>query len=561
MARFFRISQCGIVAILAAMSVTVLYAAASWNNQFVYDDHEVIENQYPIHSVADAIQIFREPHYLNFPYYRPITRLTLALQKTIWGDSPRPFHLFNAMLAGALLLSTVALLRRPCFAITPSAALITAIWFALHPAVSECVYPAASGRETLLPALFIVLSIWAYLRPDWIGYSWAILLFAVALLCKEQAAVIPGLFFLADILGLAGRKKWWLGYAPILAIIAGYFFARHLIFHGSSLHLNIQSDPAGPAWAMLYGLQTAVTPFWRLHYEPTRQVWFDPALSGVAFIVLGILIVLIGKCSRPVKLASLFWLGWFILLQLPTAHIFLQEAPFSERYAAMAILGFGATVAAVAGDRLQRPISRKIAAAAALIVAGIFGWFSFLRGSYYIDDTSFCIGWVESDANSPGAHRGLGYIAQEQHDYPTAIREYQETLLLDPNDRSARNNVANLLAAQGRWIEARQQFDFLLREDPSDAEVMVNDAKMLEQEAFQRRDASLLNQARNLLDRAIQLRQRYAPAHYALGLWYQSVGARNLAIEEFRTCLQLRPDWPDAQTHLQQVLALPTTSP
>ena len=42
---------------MSAAVVSSIYAAASWSNQFVYDDHEVIENQYPIHHFGDLAQI------------------------------------------------------------------------------------------------------------------------------------------------------------------------------------------------------------------------------------------------------------------------------------------------------------------------------------------------------------------------------------------------------------------------------------------------------------------------------------------------------------------------
>src|SRR5580704_17582551 len=195
------------IPLLVAAAIASLYAAASWSNQFVYDDHEVIENQYPIRHLNDLGRIFREPHYLNFPYYRPLTRSTFALQMTEWGRNPRAYHLFNALLAAAAMLAAYALLRRPQFGLSQLAALLAATWFAVHPAISECVYPAASGRETLLPILFIILTIWPYLGRRITWFCSAMLFFIAALLCKEQAAVLPGLFLLADLLSLSQRPR------------------------------------------------------------------------------------------------------------------------------------------------------------------------------------------------------------------------------------------------------------------------------------------------------------------------------------------------------------------
>src|SRR6202034_4943401 len=83
------------IPLLVAAAIASLYAAASWPNQFVYDDHEVIENQFPIRHLNDLGRIFSEPHYLNFPYYRPLTRLSFAMQAGgVAGPNPRAVHIF-----------------------------------------------------------------------------------------------------------------------------------------------------------------------------------------------------------------------------------------------------------------------------------------------------------------------------------------------------------------------------------------------------------------------------------------------------------------------------------
>ena len=43
-------------------------------------------------------------------------------------------------------------------------ALLGAAMFVLHPIASECVYPAASGRESMLPAFFCLCALY-FFRP------------------------------------------------------------------------------------------------------------------------------------------------------------------------------------------------------------------------------------------------------------------------------------------------------------------------------------------------------------------------------------------------------------
>src|ERR1700677_1668164 len=89
-----------IVVAAMALGVMALYAASAWKNEFVSDDHIVIEPLPADLTFHDFGEFFGQPHYLNFLYYRPITRASLAIQRAVSGLTPGPFHLFNAVEAG-----------------------------------------------------------------------------------------------------------------------------------------------------------------------------------------------------------------------------------------------------------------------------------------------------------------------------------------------------------------------------------------------------------------------------------------------------------------------------
>jgi tetratricopeptide (TPR) repeat protein len=553
--------------ILTAIVIAAVYACGSWSNGFVYDDHEVLEKQYPIQHLNDLGRIFREPHYLNFPYYRPVTRTTFAIQKRIWGDDPRPYHLFNATLGGAVTLSAWGLLRRPALALSPAAALIAAAWFGLHPAISECVYPAASGRESLLPIFFILLATWAYLGRGTGAYWLAMTLFAIALLCKEQATVLPGIFLLADILGLAsgpGRiSRCLLRLLPSAIILVAYFVARHFIFGKSTLQWTILKHPLDPLWSLLYGIQTAIAPFMPLHYEPPLDRWLEWHRSIASLALTTVLIISVALSGKTVRLAAIFWLGWFVLLQVPTAHLLQQEAAYSERYAALAILALPACAGAILSDRVIRADRRYVAAIGAVLWVTLLGCVSFLRGTYYSNEMSFCIQWQNTNPDAAGAYDGFGLIAQQRHEGSTAIESYEHALRIEPNDATAHNNLANLLADQGDFSGAAEHYEWLLHHgggtgaDP--ASTMTNYAQMLGQEAFARRDAALADHAHQLLEQAITLRPDYAHAHYMLGIWNAAFGSRAAAVRQFKIALQLQPDSKEAWDQLRRLQTSPTT--
>src|SRR2546430_1707216 len=103
--------------VLAAMLCGCVLAvyAPSFGNAFIYDDEHVIVNAPAPTSLSDIGRIFAERHFPNLPYYRPITRATLLLQKSLSPNAAWPFHAGNAVLIAAAALLVFALLRVAAF--------------------------------------------------------------------------------------------------------------------------------------------------------------------------------------------------------------------------------------------------------------------------------------------------------------------------------------------------------------------------------------------------------------------------------------------------------------
>ena len=151
--------------------------APSFQNGFVYDDQVLIVDAPAPKSASDVLRVFGERHWFNLPYYRPIPRSTLVLQKALHGNAAAAYHAFNAVLLGIATLLVHALLRLPVFRVAPGPALLATALFAVHPVASSCVYPIASGRETLIPAIFALVALHAFLRPGPGDYATALLAF------------------------------------------------------------------------------------------------------------------------------------------------------------------------------------------------------------------------------------------------------------------------------------------------------------------------------------------------------------------------------------------------
>ena len=144
-------------------------------------------------------------------------------------------------------------------------------------------------------------------------------------------------------------------------------------------------------------------------------------------------------------------------------------------------------------------------------------------------------------------------MAQQKHNPTVAIAEYRQALQLDPESRTAHNNLANLLADRDDFPEAALHYRWLLTQNPNDISAMTNYAQMLAQEAYAQHNEALATQARLLLQESIKERPSYAQAHFILGIWNETFGTKEAAIAEFQKALELRPDLPGVREHLAAI--------
>lgn len=533
---------------MLANAILVFYLPGVFNG-FVYDDYAVILEETRGRGVADLLHVFVEPHYRGLPYYRPVTRFSLLAQKAVHGDRPGLFHLGNAVLAGGAAAAALMLLRSPALGIGAGPALLAAAAFAVHPIASSCVYPIASGRETLLPAVVILAAAAAWLRGR-IGLALALL--PVALLAKEQAVVLPAVFMWADLCGLAPQAParrlaawpaWARRHAGPIAIAIAYFVARQALFGGGEWRPAILDNPTGPLLSMLFALQVACAPFAALHYEPEVAAWFSAARLAAAGAVVSGLLVAARRVRAPAPRVLLFWGGWFVLVQLPTSNLLLQDARFEERYVFLALLAIPAVAAGIATPLWERPDRRRALAVAGSIAIAALGAVSLGRAAAFRDDVAFATAWIQSEPSAPEPHHMLGLAAAEQGKAEEAIGHYRKVLELAPATPEIHINIASALVTVGRDAEARTHAEEALRIDPGHPEAHLLLGTILDRQG---QIDSAIEQYRAALASEPYL----AAAHAQLGAALARQGKTGEAAAHLRESLRLDPLQPGVQRAL-----------
>ncbi|MGE5549976.1 MAG: tetratricopeptide repeat protein [Bacteroidota bacterium] len=542
-----------------ALCLFVLVASvySLWaGNEFIYDDHNMVNNQTGLYSLSDLGRVFSEPHDPVLPYYRPVTRTTFLLQKAWHGDNPLPFHLFNALLIGLAAVVLHLLLRLPVFAVPEVLALLAAALFALHPVASSSVYPIASGRETLLPAFFMMAAIYSFLRPGRGWYILATVFLTLAIFSKEQAVVLAALFVLADALGVSadapGRsvRRWLSRYWLIGGVYLVYFLLRFRLFAGREFHLSLADNPAVPLLSPVYALQSIVAPFLALVYEPMSvKAWLSPprvALAALAVLLLGLAVRKQWPASRRM---ALFWGGWFLLAMLPTSGLVAQDVHFEERYiflSAAAAAGIGACVAA---SWWRDPSRRRLITVLGAILIAACGACTVNRGRYFRDDLVFYQQWLRTSPDYFLPHHAMGTILYKRGRAEEAAAYYRKAIAMKPDWPDSHLNLGLILVDQGKYGEAEEEMLAYVRLKPQSAKAHYSLGVV-------QTLSGKFSQAIGQYEEALALEPHMAEAHHNLGCIYQQLEQYEKAADHYREALKINPGKANSRQNLEDVSAL-----
>jgi tetratricopeptide (TPR) repeat protein len=454
---------------LALFAATVALYYPSTRNGFLYDDRLLVLRQEPVRSVSDAADLLGERYYEGLPYYRPLTAATFAVQKTIHGETPFPFHLFNVLAAAVVAILVFALLRAPAFGLGDDVALVATAAYLAHPVVSSCVDPV-SGRDTMLAIGFVVAAMVALLERSPARTAIGVALLALGLLTKEAAVVGPGLVLLADALKLTrppveSLRGFLYRAAPLAAIVLGYAAIRASLFSGE-LHLG---SPALVPLSYVYLLQVVFVPFAALLYEPAPAVWMSALRLAVVAGALAALALAAKPVWRAVRSRIAFWTGWALLGLLPAANLVRQETLFDERYVALAALGIVGAVATVLAARFSRSPNRRGVLAGAWCAVLALAVVSHGRAAYF-EEIAFYRQWSKVRPGSVTPHFNLGNALSRRGDLEGAIAAYRAGIAVEPRAERVHYSLALALARTSRLDLAEQEFREAIRLDPKHAE-------------------------------------------------------------------------------------------
>jgi hypothetical protein len=382
--------------------------------------------------------------------FRPLLRLSYALDFQLWGFAPAGFLATNLVLHLLAVLG-VAALARPRLGNEIAVAGAAAI-FALQPAHAAAI-AWASGRSTLLATALMIGALWAHERAThdrrWRAVSLAS--FALAVMTKEVALIFPALLLVWEVTRApaASARDVLRRIAPatvtavVLAIvaIAGSSRLREIILYSLALAGPVDTLAMNAA-ALPASLSLWLRPWaWSIEQPSTfssSEMWLGVCVLGamVASAVLAL------RARRPLLALALLWP---IVALLPTHSVLARLDPITEKSLYLAWLGPSLALGAAcayAWNALPPRVRAPSAALCMLVLVGSCAW----RASTWADPAAL---WAEATVRMPQSSRAWTNRALAELDGPhpqAAAQSIARALELAPADQQIQN------AALAVWL-------------------------------------------------------------------------------------------------------------
>lgn len=613
---------------LALLALLVLAAYVNGlPNAFVIDDALIIEDNPLVHGIRNVPRLFRAHYWEGTQIdqdrfvaagprlYRPLVMATYALNYTLGGLAPAGFRVVNILLHAGVSAALWALARRLGW--SRGGATAAAAIFAVHPIHTEAVTGIVGRAELMMSLGVLGCLLWypaAGERPA--AHARALLAslgaFAAALLSKEQALVLPGLFLLAEV--CTGRRPgpgardwaraalaWARRLAPLLAVLAAYLALRGLVvgsfvdptraplFHDNPLaHVDT-------ATRVLTALKVAGRYLWLTMWPaalsadyshraiPLSESLVESAVLGglaawTALLAVGAVAFLRGHPRVA------FATGLTAISFLPASNLLVATGTvMGERLFYLPSAGLCLLAASLweAGRAWASPDRRRVRGGLAVLLALVVALLAARTAVRNRDWTSHVTIWRAAARVVPGSCKVHNALARLATDPKEIVRESEIALAICPDlgttDAAFLLVYGTGLLRDGRVDEAVERLEtsrilrvshdanynlglaYLRQRRWPEAETALRNALAVAPEradAHNSLSVALRIQGRHVealaeAEAAVSRDPRLAEGHYNRGRALEALGDRPAAILAYQEALRLKPSLEIARSRLQ----------
>jgi len=449
--------------------ITFVVFLPSLSNDFVnWDDPSYILNNARIQSftISNIIQMFNPfPKSYLVSNYHPLTEFSLAIDHLFAGRSPKVYH-FTNILIHAVNTVLVYLLVTRMLKGYQVAAIITAVFFSIHPMHVESVV-WASERKDVLHVMFFLFAMLQYIKylesnrenSKFLMYTGV--LFVCSLLSKAQAVTLPIVLLLLD--QFYGRKD-----LKNIAIEKVPFFILSLAFGllaikaqkstqaDALVDIALSERPFTGSMSLCIYLWKLIVPtgLCALHPYPWTKgeampSYFYPAILGM-LAYLGTAFYAFRKGYKEL----FFGLAFFLMTIAPVLQFMtIGEALWAERYSYLPYIGLFFVIGyyvnkmetSVSFAKFQKPVLGVLAVAAVLCA-----WVSMNRIADWKDSPTLWYDVLEKYPDEKLAYVNLSHFFSEVGEFPKCQQFAEDGLKIAPDHYKLWVNKAFCMMKQGK---------------------------------------------------------------------------------------------------------------
>jgi len=581
----------GRLLVYAALALTALVYAGTLRFGFVYDDGVQIVLNPAVQSWQNAPQYFTQQVWTNLlgappTYYRPLFLLWCLVNFSLFGLKAWGWHWISVMLhlvATALVFRLAQLLTRDGVA-----AGIAALIFGLHPLHVESV-AWISGVPDPLCSIFFIAAFLAWLnwrdggerRGAWLAASFVC--FALALLCKEIAIVLPFVVGVYEWLANHERSLKRTARASVqsaifLPVMAGYLLARAAALHGlTHPRIPLPWHVVPLTWPSLVWFYIrklfwpfGLSPFYDRPYvfAPSWSLFWGPILGIVAVAFLIVVVyrairrsgdqatessdfAIIRSPDLPIARLFPFSLVWLVAPLLPTFEILSLEPReiAHDRYLYLPLAGFALLIAIAVRQlhlgeaRILRLPALQFGIIAAVAVA--LGAATSQQMPYWANDILLFYRAVKIAPTSDSATNNLANALLARGYYNQGIGLHEQLLRRNPRYWTSYYNLGNAYYKLHRYDDAEHALFEAAKLQPQNPQLFVFLATVQRENGHPR-------EAEQNLREAIRIWPTGLGAHYMLGALLAQQQRWGEAAVEFRKELALDPEQPKVREELSK---------
>jgi len=420
--------------------------------------------------------------------WHPLTWLSHMLDIRLFGMNPTGHHLTSLLLHLANTMLLAWLLKRLTGAFWRSWAV--AALFALHPLHVESVAWVAE-RKDVLSAFFWLITMVCYerfaRRPESGTYILTCICFILGLLAKPMVVTLPIVLLLLDFwpLGRWRREaspsigeaaypslplsRLFLEKLPLLAASAAASLVTYYAQQSSLNSLPFLSRVLNAIYSYGAYMQKTVWPaglsiFYPLKASiPTWQV----ALSLILLLSIALLCM---AGFRKYPYLAIGWL-WYLVTLIPVIGLIqVGEQAMADRYTYLPSIGLFIMLSWGAADiaekfRLPNRTVSLFAGALMLLLAAL----TFRQTGYWHDSVALFSHALAVTNRNCLAHNNLGAALMRNRDYQAALRQFNDSLDINPSDSDVWTNAGIIYCSTGRYREAEKALLQALALNPDNA--------------------------------------------------------------------------------------------